>query len=234
MKWTMDIMTYARDKSANGGLPLSVLFATMPDNSPATGRHAVTLSTDDTLSTDHRSSSSSDRGYHSDLIEGQGQCEMTFGRCATSAEKCETSEEKCGMTEDKCSVFPENSTHENITATETPLLGILRVYSTCDGKGPSVKLHITPHTTAKEIVCLAVQQLTKASQCRLNISGESDPNCFCLVLIVGPREHMLRDDFQPLLLQNPWTKGRLFVQIKQINSDTAGTLDQITDCTKPI
>ena len=225
-------MTYARDKSLNGGLPLSVLFATRPDNSPATCRDVVTLSTDDALSTDNRSSSSSDRGYHSDLIEGQGQCENT---CATSAKKCETSEEKCETAEDKCSVFPENSTYENVTATETPPLGILRVYSTCDGKGPSIKLHVTPHTTAKEIVCLAVQQLTKASQCRLNVSGESDPNCFCLVLTVGPREHVLRDDFQPLLLQNPWTKGRLFVRIKRINSDTAaGTSDQITDCTKPI
>uniref|UniRef100_A0A8W8JC18 Ras-associating domain-containing protein n=3 Tax=Magallana TaxID=2171616 RepID=A0A8W8JC18_MAGGI len=37
---------------------------------------------------------------------------------------------------------------------------------------------------------------------------------FCLVAVIGARERILRDDYQPLHLQNPWTKGRLYVRMK--------------------
>lgn len=34
----------------------------------------------------------------------------------------------------------------------------------------------------------------------------------CLVAVMGARERQLRDDFRPLRLQNPWSRGRLFVR----------------------
>ena len=35
-----------------------------------------------------------------------------------------------------------------------------------------------------------------------------------IVAVIGARERVLRDDFQPLHLQNPWTKGRLYVRLR--------------------
>lgn len=46
------------------------------------------------------------------------------------------------------------------------------------------------------------------------IYTEDQLNDFCLVAVIGARERIMRDDYQPLQLQNPWTKGRLFVRLK--------------------
>ena len=46
-----------------------------------------------------------------------------------------------------------------------PQPGILRVYGAYEtglAKGTSVKLHVTPRTTSREVVNLVVQQLNKA------------------------------------------------------------------------
>lgn len=32
------------------------------------------------------------------------------------------------------------------------------------------------------------------------------------MVVIGARERMLRDDFCPLLLKEPWSHGRLFVR----------------------
>jgi hypothetical protein len=98
--------------------------------------------------------------------------------------------------------------------------GVLRVYAAYDtglAKGTSVKLHVTPRTTSREVINLVVQQLIKAALSK-GLDGpvytDEQLEEFCLVAVIGARERVLRDDYQPLQLQNPWTKGRLYVRLK--------------------
>lgn len=98
--------------------------------------------------------------------------------------------------------------------------GILQVYAAYDtglASGTSLKLHVTPRTTAREVVDLVVKQLNMA----VVLKGKDGPvyttdklRSFCLVAVIGARERCLRDDFKPLQLQNPWKKGRLYVRQK--------------------
>lgn len=81
--------------------------------------------------------------------------------------------------------------------------GILQVYAAYEtglASGTSLKLHVTPRTTAREVVDLVVKQLNMAVVLK--------------VAVIGARERCLRDDFKPLQLQNPWKKGRLYVRQK--------------------
>lgn len=99
--------------------------------------------------------------------------------------------------------------------------GILQVYAAYEtglASGTSLKLHVTPRTTAREVVDLVVKQLNMA----VVLKGKEGPiynaeklKNFCLVAVIGARERCLRDDFKPLQLQNPWKKGRLYVRQKQ-------------------
>lgn len=99
--------------------------------------------------------------------------------------------------------------------------GILQVYAAYEtglASGTSLKLHVTPKTTAREVVDLVVTQLNMA----VALKGKNGPiypveklRNFCLVAVIGARERCLRDDFKPLQLQNPWKKGRLYVRQKQ-------------------
>ncbi|XP_065168929.1 ankyrin repeat and fibronectin type-III domain-containing protein 1 isoform X2 [Atheta coriaria] len=99
--------------------------------------------------------------------------------------------------------------------------GILQVYAAYEtglASGTSLKLHVTPKTTAREVVDLVVKQLNMA----VVLKGKEGPiypadkfKNFCLVAVIGARERCLRDDFRPLQLQNPWKKGRLYVRMKQ-------------------
>lgn len=99
--------------------------------------------------------------------------------------------------------------------------GILQVYAAYETgltSGTSLKLHVTPRTTAREVVDLVVKQLNMA----VVLKGKDGPiytpdklSNFCLVAVIGARERCLRDDFKPLQLQNPWKKGRLYVRQKQ-------------------
>ncbi|XP_046608985.1 uncharacterized protein LOC124299719 isoform X4 [Neodiprion virginianus] len=102
-----------------------------------------------------------------------------------------------------------------------PLPGILQVYAAYEtglASGTSLKLHVTPRTTAREVVDLVVTQLNVAvvlkDQAGPIYTADELPN-FCLVAVIGARERCLRDDFKPLQLQNPWKKGRLYVRQKQ-------------------
>lgn len=98
--------------------------------------------------------------------------------------------------------------------------GILQVYAAYEtglAAGTSLKLHVTPRTTAREVVDLVVKQLNMA----VVLKGKDGPiytsdklKNFCLVAVIGARERCLRDDFKPLQLQNPWKKGRLYVRQK--------------------
>uniref|UniRef100_A0A1Y1K138 Ankyrin repeat and fibronectin type-III domain-containing protein 1 n=1 Tax=Photinus pyralis TaxID=7054 RepID=A0A1Y1K138_PHOPY len=89
------------------------------------------------------------------------------------------------------------------SAKEYSLPGILQVYAAYEtglASGTSLKLHVTPRTTAREVVDLVVKQLNMAVVLK--------------VAVIGARERCLRDDFKPLQLQNPWKKGRLYVRQK--------------------
>uniref|UniRef100_A0A1B6E9F7 Ankyrin repeat and fibronectin type-III domain-containing protein 1 n=1 Tax=Clastoptera arizonana TaxID=38151 RepID=A0A1B6E9F7_9HEMI len=101
-----------------------------------------------------------------------------------------------------------------------PAPGILQVYAAYDtglASGTSLKLHVSPRTSAREVVDLVVKQLNMA----VVLKGKDGPiypaehlQNFCLVAVIGARERCLRDDFKPLQLQNPWKKGRLYVRQK--------------------
>lgn len=115
-----------------------------------------------------------------------------------------------------------SATTTTTTTTATSLQpGILQVYAAYEtglASGTSLKLHVTPKTTAKEVVDLVVTQLNMA----VALKGKNGPiypveklRNFCLVAVIGARERCLRDDFKPLQLQNPWKKGRLYVRQKQ-------------------
>ncbi|XP_069684957.1 ankyrin repeat and fibronectin type-III domain-containing protein 1 isoform X3 [Periplaneta americana] len=115
------------------------------------------------------------------------------------------------------------------TVVPAPAPGILQVYAAYEtglASGTSLKLHVTPWTTAREVVDLVVKQLNMA----VVLKGKDGPiypsdklKNFCLVAVIGARERCLRDDFKPLQLQNPWKKGRLYVRQKQ---DVLAALEQ--------
>ncbi|XP_051173974.1 uncharacterized protein LOC127289823 isoform X4 [Leptopilina boulardi] len=110
---------------------------------------------------------------------------------------------------------------DEATMMPAPLPGILQVYAAYEtglASGTSLKLHVTPRTTAREVVDLVVKQLNMAVMLKGQegpiYTSDELPN-FCLVAVIGARERCLRDDFKPLQLQNPWKKGRLYVRQKQ-------------------
>ncbi|XP_071443530.1 ankyrin repeat and fibronectin type-III domain-containing protein 1 isoform X1 [Hetaerina americana] len=97
-------------------------------------------------------------------------------------------------------------------------LQVYAAYETGLAPGTSVRLHVTRETTAREVVDLVVQQLSMAAV----LKGKSGPvyagaqrlRSFCLVAVIGARERCLRDDFRPLMLQNPWRRGRLYIRMR--------------------
>lgn len=103
----------------------------------------------------------------------------------------------------------------------TSLSDTVRVYvayPTGLAGSPCVKLQANAQTTSRDIINLVVQQTNRAAatvpaQKGVAYSDEELAN-FCLVCVVGVRERVLRDDFAPLRLQPPWSKGRLFVRLK--------------------
>lgn len=97
------------------------------------------------------------------------------------------------------------------------IIQVYAAYETGLASGTSLKLHVTPKTSAREVVDLVVKQLNMA----VVLKGKDGPiytadklENFCLVAVIGARERCLRDDFKPLQLQNPWKKGRLYVRQK--------------------
>ncbi|XP_078793470.1 ankyrin repeat and fibronectin type-III domain-containing protein 1 [Oryzias latipes] len=100
-------------------------------------------------------------------------------------------------------------------------------YRTGLPKETSVKICITPSTTAREMVQLVVQEMNTVCRRMLGSSKGSIEHEQCvyyspeqmkhfgLVLVVDNREKWLQDDFCPLELQNPWQRGKLCVRIKE-------------------
>ena len=109
---------------------------------------------------------------------------------------------------------------EELQSSQSQEPSIIQVYTAYESglsPGTSVKLKVTSATTVREVVNLVVKQLNMA----LVLKGRNGPiyrddelETFCLVAVIGARERCLRDNFRPLLLQNPWRKGRLFVRLK--------------------
>ncbi|XP_014240911.1 uncharacterized protein LOC106661788 isoform X1 [Cimex lectularius] len=126
-------------------------------------------------------------------------------------------------------VSKSKSEGEEGTTVPAPSPGILQVYAAYEtglASGTSLKLHVSPRTTAREVVDLVVKQLNMA----VVLKGKDGPiypaeqlHNFCLVAVIGARERCLRDDFKPLQLQNPWKKGRLYVRQKH---DVLAALEQ--------
>lgn len=206
----MDSITYARDKTSPG-ISLSQLYNSILEQSSAS-------------STLDGFGKSSDDGYHSDKISIGG---------STGSDKLQIS-----PTSSNSGVSLQNNTNNNNgqyydgeldyhhlpasagNNTEHLEPGILRVYAAYNSglaKGTSVMLHVTPKTTAREVVNLVVMQLNQAIV-RKGLAGpmysEAQLLDFCLVAVIGPRERVLRDDYRLLQLQNPWTKGKLYVRLK--------------------
>ncbi|XP_047356146.1 uncharacterized protein LOC124951582 isoform X3 [Vespa velutina] len=137
--------------------------------------------------------------------------------------KVKTTKSTASLANMATSVGDNQSEEEKDEATmmPAPLPGILQVYAAYEtglASGTSLKLHVTPRTTAREVVDLVVKQLNMA----VVLKGQDGPIYtvdelpnFCLVAVIGARERCLRDDFKPLQLQNPWKKGRLYVRQKQ-------------------
>ncbi|XP_045065619.1 ankyrin repeat and fibronectin type-III domain-containing protein 1 [Coregonus clupeaformis] len=111
----------------------------------------------------------------------------------------------------------------------TATLRVYPQYRTRLPKETSVKLRVTPGTSAREMVQLVVQEMNAVSRRLLggsssNGGGAEDEQCmyspeqlehFGLVLVVDGREKWLQDGFCPLELQNPWLRGKLCVRIKE-------------------
>ncbi|CAG0908406.1 unnamed protein product, partial [Cyprideis torosa] len=114
---------------------------------------------------------------------------------------------------------PEHSPYLRIEGggDNNSILEVFAAYHTGLASGTSVKLHVTPRTTAREVVDLVVQQLNMAVALKGSggpfYSSEELPE-FCLVAVIGARERCLREDFRPLELQSQWRKGKLFVRRK--------------------
>ena len=205
MRWTMDLITYARDKNVRGGLPLGVLYAPPPSptESPMMDRREVETGT--------TSSCSSDMGYHSDRSSGDHAVDGSY---------YEQEDRRGGGGHGAGDGHSASGDSEEVWAKVSTQPGVLRVYAAYETgltKGTSVKLHVTPRTTSREVINLVVQQLNKAVMMKglcAPVYSEDQLEDFCLVAVIGARERVLRDDYQPLQLQNPWTKGRLFVRLK--------------------
>ena len=200
MRWIMDIITYARARTLKGGIPISSLLT------PA-GESSLT-------------SELEQKGKILDNNNSQG--------CGSVA--CDSNEISVGKDNRKIAKFYDPTEEEaqenghvkskNNPSSHSDNSGILRVYAAYEtglAKGTSVKLHVTPKTTAREVINLVVQNLNQAV---LN-KGKTGPvydeeqfSDFCLVAVIGARERILRDSYQPLQLQNPWTKGRLYVRMR--------------------
>ena len=215
MRWTMDVITYARDRNVKGGIPLGVLYAppSSPDNSPHVERKDMDVT-----------STNSDMGYHSDRSSGD-HSDRSSGDHSDSCHSAQHTKHlkfigrHRRLSSDRTSDGDTDSLFSVHSNTHPPP-GILRVYAAYEtglAKGTSVKLHVTPRTTSREVINLVIQQLNKAVLIKgLNgpIYADEQLEDFCLVAVIGARERVLRDDYQPLQLQNPWTKGRLYVRLR--------------------
>nr|XP_006816761.1 PREDICTED: ankyrin repeat and fibronectin type-III domain-containing protein 1-like [Saccoglossus kowalevskii] len=237
MRWIMDILQYARDKQIKGGAPLLVLYAPPPSpvDSPCLEkrpqrahcklrRQSLVGSGSDIASyTGSEASSTSDsrsnspRRHRCDRLGFGSQDEMTTSTCTSTSSSAASSP---SHSRERINGGTSPTTVMSSLQPANSKSGILRVYpsyKTGLAQGTSLKLHVTTRTSAREIINLVVQQLNKAIQTKgldAPIYSDDQLDDFCLVAVISHKEHMLRDDYSPLQLQNPWTKGKLYVKLK--------------------
>lgn len=257
MRWIMDALSFARDRSLNGGLPMSAVWTTpgstapSPTSSSPTRRRQTqpSIMPPSTVSAQARRVSRVD-----DLIDSKlfltvggvnasgapGGASVEIRRCASASrlalerpqddmddiEETSSTEGRDGPTGNVSfdinddDEYDEESAEDTLTSAAALAPSVLRVYAAYESglpPGTSIKLHVTPETTAREVVELVVRQLNTAVVAKGRagpLYGDERLADFCLVAVVGSRERCLSADFQPLSLQNPWTKGRLFVRLR--------------------
>lgn len=198
MRWIMDIITYARDKNVRGGIPIS----------------SIVVSSD---------ANAKDSVQSVKVTENNNLFPCTSVACNSNEISVGKDNQKMAKFYDPTEEYSNANghvTHKDANNAQGSLSGILRVYAAYEtglAKGTSVRLHVTSKTTAREVINLVVRQLNKAVISRTKSTPtylEDQYEDFCLVAVIGVRERILRDDYQPLKLQNPWTNGRLYVRLK--------------------
>lgn len=227
----MDIVSYARDKTLRGGMPLGVLYAPppSPNDSPSSDRRdfsevlalsAVPNGHAGGPGSNSSSGGTSDMGYHSDRssVGDHGSVDPNKDK-EHHPDVLNVNAESTPKTGNNSGTSSEEGSDDMVwTRAGSP--GILRVfaaYETGLQRGACVKLQVTARTRSREVINLVIQQLNKAAIMRgitTHLYTEDQLDDFCLVAIIGARERVLRDSYQPLSLQNPWTKGRLYVRLK--------------------
>ncbi|CAN8003016.1 unnamed protein product [Ixodes hexagonus] len=245
MRWIMDALTFARDRALNAGLP----FASVWTSSASDAASSSPKSASPTCRRPSQPSAAARRVSRvDDLIDAKlflsvsGTSTSVSGggleirRCASASrlvlERPQDYEEvedahrsSGGSVSFDCGEEDEDDTNEdNEEEAMATSPSVLRVYAAYDSglpPGTSIKIHVTPETTAREVVELVVRQLNTAVVAKGRdgpLYGDERLADFCLVAVVGSRERCLSGDFQPLRLQNPWTKGRLFVRLRDDGS----------------
>ncbi|GIX82456.1 hypothetical protein CEXT_607631 [Caerostris extrusa] len=95
-------------------------------------------------------------------------------------------------------------------------LSVLVAYHDNIPPDTSIRLTLNPDATAHEIVEAVIGQMNEAT-----LDGQYDSEFYVdeqtrdtlrLVVSFGTSERCLSDSFQPLKVQNPWTKGHLLVK----------------------
>ena len=202
MRWTMDIIQNARSRTFRCGILAQKLLTSNEENSLSMELEQKSRIFDNNNSQDCKSNACDSN-------------EISVGKDNRKIAKFYDPDlDDVSQENGHIDTGSENTTSHNDNS------GILRVYAAYEtglAKGTSVKLHVTPKTTAREVINLVVLNLNQAV---IN-KGRTGPIYheyqfmeFCLVAVIGARERILRDDYQPLSLQNPWTKGRLYVRMR--------------------
>ncbi|XP_052070242.1 ankyrin repeat and fibronectin type-III domain-containing protein 1-like isoform X3 [Mytilus californianus] len=195
-RWIMDLITFARDKSSRGGIPCSML-----DNS-SNDAFSPKINEDNVFDNNNSHPSCGSAGCDSN--------EISVGKDNRKIAKFYDPNEEVSKNNGH---VQKESSHSS-----SGILQVYVAYETGLSKGTRVRLHVTEKTTAREVVTLVVKQLNKAVTSKGKsgpIYGEDELDKFCLVAVIGARERILRDDYHPLQLQNPWTKGKLYVRMKR-------------------
>lgn len=110
----------------------------------------------------------------------------------------------------------EQSCEETDIDSPVDVLRVFVAYSEDIPPDTSVRLELQPEANAREIVEAVVTQVNEAamegrqkSEAYIN---EQTLNELILVVSFNSSERSLSDSFQPLKVQNPWTKGKLLIK----------------------
>lgn len=205
-RWIFDTLQACQDKNLNIGIPLAELFGVSTWSEVMNNRLSLV----------------SQVSEHSISSVGGGCCSNRDSIMSTG------SNSGCNSVNDNT----DSAAGCGITSG-----GTLKIYGT-DEIGLSSKTFVEvkcaddASSTALEVVCMATRQfkeqlLQSDSESVEANSGENEKNLnllseenatagnLVLVVVVGSRERVLRDDLQLTKLQNPWEKGMLYLRLKK-------------------